>query len=156
MADKIGHRRILLITGTINEVMLFGIYFLYFTGSALVGPALMSVCLLVFCLSSVIFICTFLFLLLPELLPVKGREFCLTIIFLVQITALMLGIYFFNRFIHSQGVLMAVCIFMMAGALLFTLIYQGMPEPKNQMLESMENTIFNERSLKAINKAQNK
>ena len=51
---------------------------------------------------------------------------------------------------------MAVCIFMMAGALLFTLIYQGMPEPKNQMLESMENTIFNERSLKAINKAQNK
>ena len=108
------------------------------------------------CLSSVIFLCTFLFLILPELLPVKGREFCLTLIFIVQITALMLGIYFFNRFIHSQGVLMAVCIFMMAGALLFTLIYQDMPEPKNQMLESMENTIFNERSLKAINKAQNK
>lgn len=156
MADKIGRRRILLISCTINEVMLFGIYFLYFTGSAMVGPALMSVCLLIFCLSSVIFLCTFLFLILPELLPVKGREFCLTLIFIVQITALMLGIYFFNRFIHSQGVLMAVCIFMMAGALLFTLIYQDMPEPKNQMLESMENTIFNERSLKAINKAQNK
>lgn len=156
MADRIGHRKILLISATVNEVMLFVLYFLFFSDSAVFGPALMSVCLLVFCLSSVIFICTFLFLLLPELLPVKGREFCMTIVFIVQITSLMLGIYFFNRFIHSQGALMSICIFMMAGALLFTIIYQGMPEPRKQLLESMENTIFNQRSLKAINRIQNR
>lgn len=156
MADKVGHRMILLISATVNEVILFVIYFLYFTENPVVGPVLLSVSLLFYTLSSTIFICTFMFLMLPELLPVKGREFCLTIIFIVQITALMLGIYFFDGFIRSQGVLMAICIFMMSGALLFTIIYQGMPEPKKQLLESMENTIFNQRSLKAINRVQNK
>ena len=45
-----------------------------------------------------------------------------------------------------------ISFFVIIGAILYVVLKVVIPETKDQMLEQMENTIFNERSLKAIDK----
>ena len=150
--DKIGHKTLLLFTILLNEAMLISIYFLNFILERNISPSLMTICLLLFTFSSIVFFNTILSTVIPELLPAKGRDFGLTVVLFANIVAVMLGMYFFDRLMHSIGILMLLSMCILSGAVLFSLIHQGLPETKNKVLERMENTIFNERSLMAINK----
>ena len=149
--DKIGHKTLLLFTILLNEAMLISIYFLNFILERNISPSLMTICLLLFTFSSIVFFNTILSTVIPELLPAKGRDFGLTVVLFANIVAVMLGMYFFDRLMHSIGILMLLSMCILSVAVLFSLIHQGLPETKNKVLERMENTIFNERSLMAIN-----
>lgn len=152
MIEKLGHRTLLLIAASINLTGMLIVYFVYFLPSQTFGSALIAASFLLLCLGSSIAFITFLGVIVPELLPAKGRVFGITSVLLVNSVSLMLGIFFFSKFVHSQGMLLLLSIFIMTSALFFTLVYQGIPESKRHMLESMENTIFNERSLRAIDR----
>jgi len=78
-----------------------------------------------------------------ELLAAKGREFGLTVIYLTNFAAIMLGMYFFHRAVLGFGLLMLFSFFLLAGAFLFSLIFSALPESSNKLLEYMENRIFN-------------
>ena len=64
----------------------------------------------------------------------------------------MLCMYLFSRTMHSLGIQSMIFFFAIIGAILYFVLKLVIPETKDQMLEQMENTIFNERSLMAIDK----
>ncbi|MGN1280960.1 MAG: MFS transporter [Succinivibrio sp.] len=152
MIDRVGHKALLIVSVSINFIGLLILYFIYFIPSQTFGPVLIASAFILLSFGSSLAFITFLGVIVPELLPAKGRVFGITTILLFNSVAIMLGIFFFSSFVHSQGMLLLLSIFIMATAWLFTLIYQGLPETKHHMLESMENTIFNERSLRAIDR----
>mgnify|MGYP000866044157 CR=1 FL=1 len=152
LIDKVGRKKLLTVTSILNVISILIMYLLNLTLLPGFGPAVVAISILLFVFCSVIFANTFLFAVVPELLPAKGRELGLTLILLANVAFLMIGIYFFDNTLHHAGILKLLSLFLLAGAVLFSLIYQGLPESAHQMLESMENVIFNARSLRALNK----
>lgn len=148
--DKIGRVKLLLGSSLVNIFAVTCLFLLNLKLFWKIDPIVMSSLLALFVFSSVIFANTFLFAVLPELLPAKGRELGLCIILMTNIALLMLGIYFFEDGLHRFGVLSVLSLFVFASVALYILIYRTLPETKGRLLESMENAIFNARSLKVL------
>ena len=92
----------------------------------------------------------FLFVLLPELLPAKGRELGLTIILIANVALLMIGIYFFDNALRGIGILKVLGVFLFSTCVMLTLIFKLLPETSLHLLEAIENEIFNTRSIKSL------
>ncbi len=148
--DKIGRKKLFLFSVFSNEIIIAVIYVLLYGHFRELGQFFVVLLMCLFVFSSTVCLSLLLTVLASELLAVKGREFGLTVIYLFNFAAVMMGMYFFNRAVQSLGLLMLLSFFLIAGAFLFSLIYSGLPETKGKLLESMENTIFNGRNLLAI------
>lgn len=148
--DKIGRKKLFLFSVFSNEIIVAVIYVLLYGHFRELGQYVVVLLMCLFVFGSTVSLTLVLTVLSSELLAVKGREFGLTVIYLFNFAAVMMGMYFFHRAEQSLGLLMLLSFFLIAGAFLFSLIYSGMPETKGKLLESMENTIFNGRNLLAI------
>ncbi len=148
--DKLGRKKLFLFSVFFNEVIIAVIYVLIYGQFRELGQVMAIVLMCLYAFSSTVSLTLVITVLSSELLAVKGREFGLTIIYLFNFAAVMMGMYFFHRAVQSLGLLMLLSFFLISGAFLFSLIYSGLPETKGKMLESMENTIFNGRNLLAI------
>ena len=148
--DKIGRKKLFLFSVFSNEIIIAVIYVLLYGHFRELGQYVVVLLMCLFVFGSTVSLTLVLTVLSSELLAVKGREFGLTVIYLFNFAAVMMGMYFFHRAEQSLGLLMLLSFFLIAGAFLFSLIYSGMPETKDKLLESMENTIFNGRNLLAI------
>lgn len=152
LVDKVGHKAVMLGACTFNEVLLLSLFILLSLMNRQFGPYAFAFVLLLFAFSSVILLNVFITTLLPELLPLKGREFGLSVCLITCYAAIMLCMYLFSRTMHNLGIQFMISFFVIIGAILYVVLKVVIPETKDQMLEQMENTIFNERSLKAIDK----
>ncbi|MBQ2382009.1 MAG: MFS transporter [Succinivibrio sp.] len=152
LVDKIGHKAVMLGACMFNEVLLLFLFILLSLMNRQFGPYAFAFILLLFAFSSVILLNVFITTLLPELLPLKGREFGLSVCLITCYAAIMLCLYLFSRIMHNLGIQFMISFFVIIGAIQYVVLKVAIPETKDQMLEQMENTIFNERSLKAIDK----
>ncbi|MGN0903022.1 MAG: MFS transporter, partial [Succinivibrio sp.] len=150
LVDKLGRRNLLIISSIICESVLLIFFFLNFFPQPVIGPVSTTISLLMFIYGAVIAVSTLVVVIVPELLAAKGRELGMTSSLLVNFGSMMMGMFFFQSAVHVFGTLAVTSIFICCGILLFALISNMLPETKGYLLESMENSIFNERSLKAV------
>src|SRR5574344_2815242 len=148
--DKIGRRNLLLCAILTNEIIIACLYVLIYGNFRSFGEYAIVGFIWFFVFSSAVAMVIIINIVSSELLAAKGREFGLTVIYLTNLAAIMLGMYFFHKIMQSYGILLMLCFFLLSGAFLFTRVYSGLPETRKKMLENMENTIFNEKSLLAL------
>ncbi len=150
LIDRIGRKRLFVQSLLINEIVIAVITVLLFAHVRSL-PQIVSISLMcVYIFSSTISLILLFGVVASELFAAKGREFGLTVLYQVSILTVMICNYFFYRAVQSFGLQMLFFVFLMAGAFVFSLIYSGLPETRGKMLESMENTLFNERNLHAL------
>ena len=93
LVDKIGRVKLLIATSFANIFAIVILYIFNFALLSSLGTFAVSLAITLYIFSSIVFANVFLFVLLPELLPAKGRELGLTIILIANVALLMIGIY---------------------------------------------------------------
>ncbi|MDD6067804.1 MAG: MFS transporter [Succinivibrio sp.] len=150
LVDKIGRVKLLIATSFANIFAIVILYIFNFALLSSLGTFAVSLAITLYIFSSIVFANVFLFVLLPELLPAKGRELGLTIILIANVALLMIGIYFFDNALRGIGILKVLGVFLFSTCVMLTLIYKLLPETSLHLLEAIENEIFNTRSIKSL------
>ena len=152
VVDGIGRKKLFLGAVILNELVLCCMYTVFYLDLTFVGEFSFVLLFFLYIFSASIISILFLIILSAELLTIKGREFGLTVLYLVNLIAILVGIEYLYVAVQEFGILMVLSLILLGGALVFSLVYVWLPETSGKMLESMENTIFNEKSLLSIDK----
>lgn len=155
LADSVGRRKVLMFSIIFNQAMLFATYICMLSAADHIldhtaASVLVSVFMTGFVFSSVLAMSVMMTVLYTEFLPIKGREFGFTVIMIANVILMMIGMYFFTKIGRLFGPMAVYAFFMFSGILFFAVVYRVLPETRHHLLETMENTIFNNRSIGAL------
>lgn len=150
-SDSAGRRKILMFSIIANQSMLFGTYVCMATSIApAVAVALVTVFMTGFVFSSVLAMTVLLTVLYTEFLPIKGREFGFTVVLIANVVCMMIGMFFFAKITRTFGPMFVYAFFMFSGVIFFAVVHRVLPETRHHLLETMENAVFNNRTISAI------
>lgn len=151
--DKFGRRDILLFSSFLCVVLLglLCIWLVLFDRT-IINLAIVCVLLLLYIFISTLFLSVFIGVLITELMPIRAREFGLSVILMFNYLALLFSFAIYNSVIIYFDVLAFFVICLIAAIILYILVYLFMPNPTGVILEGLENRLFSGFKLKFVGK----
>lgn len=141
MADRIGRRTLLFMAALLSNVSLGALLMCALFGNFFFAPLFITLGVLLYIYSMIIALMVILFMLLPELMPSRGREFALSSVLLCFTAAILFGLQAYDRLTDILGFEFMLLLFFIF-SLIFTATSVLVPNSAGLSLELLENRLL--------------
>ena len=150
--DRCGRRIPMIISAAVCAITLFGLCLISFSKIEIVSMAIISILIVMFIYSASVFLCCFMAVLVCEVIPLRGREFGIAMVLLVNYVTILLCLQLFLSVILTLDFKGLFFIEFIAAAVLCNITYNFVPNTNDSSIENIENRLFAGRDLVNLGK----
>ncbi|MBO5566361.1 MAG: MFS transporter [Succinivibrio sp.] len=149
-SDRIGRRTIML--SALGMIIVIESILLFISAMELskVSSLFMAGFLLIFVYAASMLIYCFFYVIVSEVLPVRGRELGVAAILFLNAILWLIGEEYFAMFTASLGQASTLIVEIVAASFLLIAVYKGLPNTAGKKLEAMENQLFASGTLSSL------